>query len=875
MRFRRGLNRQEGFTMAEVLVAGMVMVVALIPVIRMFDTSVQGMLVSAKNQGAANCARTALEQVCSLPFYEPYKGTNKDIDDFFWDVEGGTRGISNPAISGDDPNTPEVEYPGPNWRLIPKVTYKEYGTFAGYTNYKVDVQIAYLDSDTGVSTMFPEWGPKKAGKDRPRNANNDLVHLLLVRVTVYWMTSDGERSQSLEQVVTDTSTTYNVGVSRVRVTGPASVINDPKLPNAAAHYPNVDTEVEIEGFGFKLGSGLNKADGLNVYLVRPQYNDVRVTLVEYDPSKPVDDPERYIHTKEDGTKVVKGKVNLYDPYGTKQRLAIGYWSVKLSQETIINAYLFNGFIVQYPKPRVTDFGNDAYWSDPVNKYIGYNNQSAVKMRIYGDTFITAVKNPTPVLVLYAADGETVLDQTVGTVSGVYLASGYPTTKTADSNKGYSPNPASRTPLVIEATFDLTKVRAGLYEILVYNTDPGNVVGHVMSDRVPGIRYEIKDVPPEVNGIYSSGTTDSRVYNNAGNPWNLEITGKYFNTVVYSSYGYTEPLEVYLCSQVVDGEPAGNWVKGTDVNVISSTSFYASFDLSTLPVGNYKVFVRNLKYDQSVPDPVPNPKGWTTGAPLAVYNFGGSLTAFAPDPGNSFYENYYDIPSKINGGGFDQMTKVSLYSDTGEITEYAITSDCTKNSDTQMSVNLNLLACSSARSWRLRVYYYGGYYLELPFTVALGPAKILSFEKARSQGVPAVRIYRERGNTANYSNETYSTTNPITPTYAVALTYRTSQSGTAYATFYIRGMGFPMAGNGKTRLTLYSGSYPNQTVIREGDYDIYQIDRNTKTLIIRSDRWSMPKYTGTVSRGMMVQNVVGGSPVGDPDYYDIRWQLTSS
>jgi|GEM_PF-1755901 len=872
MRFRRSLNRQEGFTLAEVLVAGLIMVVALIPVIRMFDTSVQGMLLSAKNQGAANCARTALEQVCSLPFYEPYKGTNKDIDDFFWDVEGGTRGISNPAIAGDDPGTPEVEYPGPDWRRIPKVPYKAYGAFSGYPNYRADVQIAYLDSDTGVSTMFPEWGPKKPGKDRPRNANNDLVHLLLVRVTVYWMTSDGEKSYSLEQVVTDTATTYNVGVSRIRVTGPASVINDPKLPNSAAHYPNVDTEVEIEGFGFKLGGGLNKADGLNVYLVRPQYNDVRITLVEYDPSKPADDPERYIGTKPDGTKVLKGKVNLYNPYGTGARMAIGYWSVKLSQESIINAYLFNGFIVQYPKPRVTDFGNDAYWSDPTRKYVGYNDQSAVKLRIYGDTFITAVKNPTPVLICYAEDGETVLDQAVGTVSGVYLASGYPTTKTTDANKGYSPNPASRTPLVMEATFDLTKVRAGLYEMAVYNTDPGNVIGHVMSDRLTSVRYEVKDVPPEVTAVYASRTTDSRVYNNAGNPWNLEVRGRYFNTVVYGSYGYTEPLEVYLCSQVVDGEPAGDWVKGTEVNVISSTLFFASFDLSALPAGNYKVFVRNLKYDQSVPEPIPNPKGWSDGAPLAVYPFSGGLAAFAPDPGNQFYENYYDIPSKINGSGFSQMTRVSIYSDSGGITEYDITGESTRNSDTQITVNLNLLECSSARSWRLRVYYYGGYYLELPFTVSLGPAKILTFEKARSQGVNAVWIYRERGSTNNYSYETYGSGSPVPVTYARALD---TSNRTGYATFYVRGMGFPLSGNGRTRLTIYSGNYPGHTVIKTGDYDIYQINRDTKTLIIRSDRWDMPSTSSAVNRGMMVQRVVGTSPQGTPDYYDVRWVLAES
>jgi len=88
------------------------------------------------------------------------------------------------------------------------------------------------------------------------------------------------------------------------------------------------------------------------------------------------------------------------------------------------------------------------------------------------------------------------------------------------------------------------------------------------------------------------------------------------------------------------------------------------------------------------------------------------------------------------------------------------------------------------------------------------------------------------------------------------------------------MGFPMSGNGKTRLTVYSGNYPGHTVVRKGDHEIYQINRDTKTLIIRSDRWTMPNATG--DRGMMVQTLTGsGSLLGSPVYYDIRWVLSSS
>ncbi len=76
MRLRKALNDQEGFSLAEMLVAGLILVVALIPIIRMFDASFTGMRAFERMQKSVICAQAALEKIRSIPFYEPHKDTD-------------------------------------------------------------------------------------------------------------------------------------------------------------------------------------------------------------------------------------------------------------------------------------------------------------------------------------------------------------------------------------------------------------------------------------------------------------------------------------------------------------------------------------------------------------------------------------------------------------------------------------------------------------------------------------------------------------------------------------------------------------------------------------------------------------------------------
>lgn len=787
MWLRRRLDEQKGFSLAELLVAGLILVVALIPIIRMFDTSFKGMRSFEKMQKSTACAQTALERIRSIPFYEPHKDTdldeNFDIDDHFW-------GNRSPLYSN-----PEAPGGGPNWDAVPEVTFYDYGAFQGYESYKVTVQLSYLEEDTGVAEMKTTWGPKVVGNDRPVNTENRALHLLLVRVNVYWQTATGEDSYYLESIITDTEAIYNLGVFRITVTGPASIM-DPAKPNAAAHWsdPETNVYVRIEGWGF---DAVNDDDGMvEAWIVRDRYEDIEIHLTSWSET------------------VLEGWMTLYTGHNEPNndwapRAAVGYWSVKIHQKDVLSAYLYNGFIVQYPKPVIDDFGNDPDYSKT-----GNNTWDAAVLKVRGGPFCFLKEPPAVRLVLLDEEGE-VQYQLFGTGVSVTAPVG---------TYGYATSPQCE----ITVTFDFTSAPAGEYHLQVVNTQDPSMIGHVASDLSADV-YVIQLVPPEVDDVFVYESGSHTAFSNMGNPWRLVFEGRYFNVVG------SPPVEVWLCSDVVGGEPAGSMVQGTVVQA-TSTAIVADFDLSTLPDGYYKGYVENLNNGIA---------GWTATSPLEVRAFNATIGGFVPNAGYQFYENYYDIPCKITGTGFSMASGVSI---TDGNVEYDLAGEYTINNDNEIAVNLNLIGCDNTHTWRVRVYF-GSECLEREFDVMLGPAKILPKHDTKH----AISIYAERGSRSEWHHET-------TTTRAYAWTgYWFLRWIDGYATFRVRGMGFPI--NGQTNLRVWgSGLDVN------GNYTC-TYDRANKIVEIRSSRWKMPRnssgdYNIEVYR------------VGDTakDTYTGRWEL---
>lgn len=787
MWLRRELNGQEGFSLAEILVAGLILVVALIPIIRMFDTSFSGMRAFEKIQRSVSCAQAALEKIRSIPFYEPHKdtdvGLNFDIDDHFW---GSRSPITTNPADGDGK---------PDWNVIPEVTYFNYGEFARYEDYRVTVQIAYLEDDTGVAVMKSDWGPKAVGKDRPTNSENQAIHLLLVKLNVYWQVGTGEDSHTLQSIITDTEAIYNIGISRIIVTGPDS-IRDTTKPNAAAHWsdPNVNVNVRIEGWGF---DDVNDADGrAQAWLVRDRYEDIPITITSW------------------SSTVLEGWTTLYTNHNEtnnpwRPKAALGFWSVKVRQAGVISAYLYEGFIIQYPKPVIADFGNDPDYSKT-----GPNYWNEAVLKIMGGPFCFPVEYPAVRLVKVDNEGN-VEHQIDGTVTAVSAPAG---------SYGYAVSPNCE----ITATFDFTGAPPGEYHMQVVNTREPTMIGHVASDLSSAV-YVIEEAIPEVYDVYVYETGAHQAYKNIGNPWRLVFAGKYFNMQG------TPPVEVYLCSDVVDGQPAGNYVQGAVVQVLNYAYVVADFDLSTLPEGWYKGYVKNLNNNQS---------GWTVGSPFQVKAFNANIGGFTPDAGYNFYENYYDILCKITGNGFSAASGVSI---TDGSVEYSLAGEYTITNDNEIRVNLNLIGCDNTHNWKVRVYF-GSFYLEREFDVILGPAKILPPSDTKY----ALAIYAERW----YSGREWHYETASTKAYA----WRSYWYGTGYATFRVRGMGFPM--NGQTNLRVWGSGLDVS-----GNFNC-TYDRANKIVQIESSRWTMPGATGLYN--------IEVYRVGDStkDTYTQRWELRS-
>ena len=61
MYLRRKLSKEGGFTLAEIFVAGLIMAVALIPIVRMFDVSFSGIRSFERIMSSVDCAKAAME----------------------------------------------------------------------------------------------------------------------------------------------------------------------------------------------------------------------------------------------------------------------------------------------------------------------------------------------------------------------------------------------------------------------------------------------------------------------------------------------------------------------------------------------------------------------------------------------------------------------------------------------------------------------------------------------------------------------------------------------------------------------------------------------------------------------------------------------
>lgn len=829
MGLARRLRGQGGYSLTEVMVAGVILAVALIPLAGSFDTSVRGIIKYEKAHQGTNCARSVIENIRSIPFYVPFNGTARDIDDFYWGERDPI--YDNPAEAAPGSSLGS----SPDWDLIPEVPAREADFPPEFRDrYEVTVQLSYIDAnlkenpesyyedtEMKVAQMSPDWTPAV----RPVTSDNQPLHLLLVRVNVYWPPGTREHREGLEQMVSDSETLYHLGITKVVVEDSNNLgVKDPDRENAASHYPYGDIKLHIYGYGFSAKEGVNPDPNnqgtTKVYLVRSGYPDILVEIIEPTLRSGEKLIDSYVAEDEEGNTRLEGLVNLCDPYGTNspsnpdpsRMAAVGYWSVRVSQEYVVNSFLFNGFIVEYPRPTVTEFGND-----PDLSKSGSNSSSAKRMLVRGRNFVDfgAGRRPTPELVRFGAENQ-VLDHVAGTVESI----------TGTVNYGYSDSLQTMT-----VTFDLTRISPGEYYMVVHNMYPG-LVGHVYARSSD--TYTVGSVPPLVERVCitdlfpATGLIYKDVpYGGTAGRVSLTIEGNFFNA--YDPY-----VEVYLSDSDVLDESAGDPLGGTccvqgDPVSVGRTFIVAEFDVSGLPEASdaYRVYVKNL--DTGL-------WGWSSKC-LSVGEF--AVESFSTTGTEGFWENYYDIPCRVTGKWLQAPFDVAIASGSTVYTDI----DYTMSSGTTLEVTLNLIGCPSG-TWELRVYATPDYYEKVGFQVTLGPPVILP--KASS----AITITRGDGTT---STETDST-------YATAVAGKT-------AAFRVRGKGFPV--NGQTMLSVWCSAPTDGSWSRANGFNCVS-DRANKRVYINSETWNTPSsWSGNP------KEVYGGISVstGGGTYSETsRWKL---
>jgi hypothetical protein len=178
----RPVANQQGFSMAEVVMALILFSASVIGISGLVMTGASDVTRGATDSVAANLAAKRIEEVRSLPFYRPWDGSPQDIDDTFF----------NTSVEGDV-NAQQLDHP--------KVV-EDYGTIPGNSQFRRTTAIQYQQPSSGsmsVSVMASNWVPSSPAAnqiDRPKNISGEAIHAMIIEVCVYYhITYGGTRHE--------------------------------------------------------------------------------------------------------------------------------------------------------------------------------------------------------------------------------------------------------------------------------------------------------------------------------------------------------------------------------------------------------------------------------------------------------------------------------------------------------------------------------------------------------------------------------------------------------------------------------------------------------------------------------------------------------
>jgi len=455
---------QSGFTIVEVSLAMLLLLMASIGVIGVFNSSTQLSLIARQAKEAQQFARTVSEKIRALPFYVPYDQVNDaDVDDYFW----GTA----EQHGGDITNN--------NWDTAPVNPFVDC-TLVTDSRFTCKVKMAYLlDEDLSTIGMKSDWvpsaGPNEERLDEPRDINDKAFNIIKYEVKVTWKSrkigGSTTRSYSYVTLMTSTESEANIGVvSMINISeDPLKWGTDGENSPTAPHDAS-NVKVRIEGYGFN--------DDSIPLLVRSGYPDVAFQSFDVVSSTII---EGYLSLD-------SGSIG--QPWSPRR--APGMWTVQVSSGVVV-AYGYKIFKVEFPRPEITSLtpvkgptSSSAFSITAGGNKVLNLGVTAVHPDYCGAT-IRLVKDDIPA---------TIIDPIAGNNT-------YKTPVPAD--KGYTSYNT------VTAVFDLRGREPGNYYVEIANCEnnsgPPEGAGNTISIPAAGYKFEIysggifyPDAHPETNSV---------------------------------------------------------------------------------------------------------------------------------------------------------------------------------------------------------------------------------------------------------------------------------------------------------------------------------------------------------------------------------------
>ncbi len=844
-----------GFSLAEVMVAFLILGVSVLPMVGMFDSSFKVTRMAYEKNASQQCGNYFLESVRNIPFYDAHNydeigtGVKKDVDDYYW----GERA----RVGGSLDNS---------WKEEHAVVMKDFGA-EPYPDLQVKVNMGYVDHarlGTGtplteaMATMHRDWVPypistSQVGKDKPVDQNGIEINVMVYEVTVYESGSSAPVYR-VSSVYSSPKVSANLYVNKVvnvsvDATKRGQHINDSGTPEDPSDdycdsAPHTKSQIDVRIYGE--GFSDNRTGGnwdMRATLVRLDDADVQVSITD-------------IRVNPLGLDEIDGRISLdsggvASPWSPRKKP--GSWDIIISELSVASAKQ-GVFVVEYPPPRVTDFLD----KDGAGDKVGSAASKSEVIRVWGDLMVKPSAVTGAVLQLLRDsdangvpdddNGDGVPDENInGTNTEIVVPGG---------SDGYA------TGLQVRASFDFTGHTATTYLLRVVNcvsaSAPGVGEGFLGNTyHIASGHYRINLFPPQPSEIYVEGSEPHRhfIYDERSYGYNLRVKGENLVEGMTARIGR---------GPVPNGSVA---VAAKQVNLIDSENAIAVFDPIDIPNG-HRDFTDWWVYVEApggLSGYLENAFSIRTPRPI-IYQL-----AYRNGPGG-FYHNYHSIGARIEGECFEDSGYRILYESGNPgggapVTTYEVgvadggmAKSLAGTQVFEFQLNLIHVAAGNRRLWVESptgvtddgyTDHITGYSYSARVPVVAAAAQL------DSQASGAVTITNRWQDWWFYwgwknvwkgpeSNTENASTRAMAQRTNRAWFFLDNREEPGYATFTLRGQGFKDPNVGTTKVDLYQDG-------RSGDFSaVYNAnDRANKFVTLVTVEWKMPESSG--DRGIRLDN----------------------